>query len=52
LSYDQKFGAREMQRVIQDKVENVLAKAILSGEIKRGDRVEINPDNFSLKTNF
>jgi ATP-dependent Clp protease ATP-binding subunit ClpA len=26
LSYDPKFGAREMQRVIQEKVGNVLAK--------------------------
>jgi ATP-dependent Clp protease ATP-binding subunit ClpC len=51
LSYDITFGARNMQRVIQDKVGNVLAKAILSGQLKRGNRVEIVPDDFSLKIN-
>lgn len=51
LSYDITFGARNMQRVIQDKVGNVLAKAILSGQLKKGNRVEINPQDFSLKIN-
>jgi ATP-dependent Clp protease ATP-binding subunit ClpC len=50
LSYDPKFGAREMQRIIQEKVGNVLAKAILSGRIKRGMRIEIDPQNFEIKT--
>ena len=49
LSYDPKFGAREMQRVIQEKVGNVLAKAILSERIKRGMRIEIDPQNFEVK---
>jgi len=48
LSYDPTFGAREMNRVIQDKVGNVLAQAILSGELKRGDSVEIDPETFTL----
>jgi len=37
-----------MKRVIQDKIENVLAKALLGGEIKRGDRIEINPLTFQV----
>lgn len=49
LSYDPTFGARHMRRVIQDKVENVLAQAILSGELKRGSRVEVEPGEFRLK---
>jgi ATP-dependent Clp protease ATP-binding subunit ClpC len=49
LSYDPKFGAREMQRVIQERVGNVLARAILSGRIKRGMRIEIDPQNFEIK---
>ena len=49
LGYDPTFGARNMQRVIQDKVGNVLAKAILSGELKGGSKVEIAPEDFSLK---
>ena len=51
LSYNPTFGAREMRRVIQDKIENVLASAILSGEIKRGSKIEIDPENFKLKVN-
>jgi len=40
-----------MKRVIQDKVENILAQAILSGELKRGNRAEIDPEEFKLKIN-
>jgi ATP-dependent Clp protease ATP-binding subunit ClpC len=42
LSYTPEFGARQMERVIEDKIGNVLAQAILSGEIKRGEKIEIN----------
>jgi ATP-dependent Clp protease ATP-binding subunit ClpC len=49
LSYDPKFGAREIQRVIQEKVGNVLAKEILTGRIKRGMRIEIDPQSFEIK---
>jgi len=49
LGYSPTFGAREMKRVIQDKIENVLATALLSGELKRGNRVEVLPENFELK---
>ena len=51
LSYDPTFGARAMKRVIQDKVENVLASALLSGELKRGSKVEVDPQEFKLKIN-
>lgn len=51
LGYNPTFGAREMRRVIQDKVENVLASGILSGRIKRGDRVEVDSNNFELIVN-
>ncbi len=44
LSYNPAFGAREMRRVIQDKIENVLAQALLSDKIKRGNKIEITPD--------
>jgi len=49
LGYDPTFGARQMKRVIQDKIEDVLATAILSGEIKRKDRIEIDPKTFKIK---
>ena len=51
LGYSPVFGAREMRRVIQDRLENVLAQALLSGKIKRGDRIEFNMPNFELKIN-
>ena len=51
LGYNPVFGAREMRRVIQDKVENVLASALLSGQLKRGNRAEIDPEEFQLIIN-
>jgi ATP-dependent Clp protease ATP-binding subunit ClpC len=48
IGYDPTFGAREMRRVIQDKVENILAHAILSGELKRGDKIKIDPQEFKI----
>jgi len=51
LGYRPVFGAREMRRVIQDKIENVLAQGFLSGQLKRGDKVEIDPAEFKLKIN-
>ena len=51
LGYDPVFGARQMRRTIQDKVENVLASALLSGALKRGNRVEIEPEEFKLIIN-
>ena len=38
-----------MKRVVQDRVENVLAEAMLSGALKRGDIAEIDPQGFGLK---
>lgn len=37
--YDPVFGARPLRRLIQEKIEGFLADKILSGEIKRGDKV-------------
>ncbi len=51
LGYDPIFGARQMRRVIQNKVENILASGLLSGELKRGARVEIEVPDFRMKIN-
>lgn len=48
LGYNPTFGARNMKRVIQDKVENVIATALLSGDIKRGDRISMDA-RFSIE---
>ncbi|MCD6094884.1 ATP-dependent Clp protease ATP-binding subunit [bacterium] len=49
LGFNPQFGAREMRRVIQEKVENNIAKAILSESIKSGDKIEIDPVTFKVK---
>jgi len=49
--YNPIFGAREMKRVIQDKIENKFAEAILREELRRGDRVKFNPNNFEILIN-
>jgi ATP-dependent Clp protease ATP-binding subunit ClpC len=48
LSYDPMFGAREMKRVIQDKVENTIAKALLSDSIPQGSAIQVDPKNFTI----
>ena len=42
LGFDPTFGARPMQRVIQDKIEDQIAQKILKGETKRGEEIEIS----------
>ncbi|MBI2053877.1 MAG: ATP-dependent Clp protease ATP-binding subunit, partial [Candidatus Staskawiczbacteria bacterium] len=48
LSYKPAFGAREMRRVVQDKVENKIAEAIISETIKKGDKIEIDSETFEV----
>ncbi len=48
LSYDPVFGAREIKRKIQDKVENAIAKALLSDTLKNGDKIQIDPKTFEV----
>lgn len=48
LGYNPTFGAREMKRIIQDKIESVLAMAILEEKIKKGDEVSIDYKNFTI----
>jgi ATP-dependent Clp protease ATP-binding subunit ClpC len=48
LSYKPEFGAREMRRVVQDKIENKIAEALISDKIKKGDQFELNPETFEI----
>ncbi|MCX7694155.1 MAG: ATP-dependent chaperone ClpB [Caloramator sp.] len=41
VGYDQVYGARPLKRFIQKYIETELAKMILSGKVKDGDKVEI-----------
>jgi ATP-dependent Clp protease ATP-binding subunit ClpB len=42
--YDPQFGARPLQRVIQNAVQNPLAEALLAGRFGEGDIVEVRLD--------
>ena len=44
LGYDPNYGARPVKRVIQQYVENELAKGILRGEFKDEDSVSIDTE--------
>lgn len=48
LSYKPQFGAREMRRVMQDKIESPIAQALLEDKIVKGNKIEINPENFEV----
>ena len=37
--FDPQYGARPLRRVIQDQVDTALANYLLSGKIKRRDKV-------------
>ena len=42
MGYDPQFGARPLRRVIQQEVENRIARGILEGAIHDGDTVKID----------
>jgi ATP-dependent Clp protease ATP-binding subunit ClpB len=44
LGYDPSYGARPLKRVIQKRVQDPLARAILEGRIKDGDAVTVSHD--------
>ncbi len=49
LGYNPVFGAREMRRVIQDKIESAIAQAFLAGKIKRGEAIKVDAENFIIR---
>ena len=49
LGYDPTYGARPMRRVIQEKVENLVANKLISGEVKRGAVVEVGVEDIKVK---
>ena len=42
FSHQPEFGARELRRLIKTDIENLLARKLLAGELKEGDRVTVN----------
>ena len=43
--YDPVYGARPLKRVIQQRLQNELANAILGGEFEEGSRITIDVQN-------
>jgi len=48
IGFYPEFGAREMRRVIQEKVENIIAKTMLAGNLKTSDSIKIDPETFEI----
>lgn len=46
---DTKYGARPLRRALQTELEDKLAEAILNGEIKEGDHVEVGISKKDIK---
>lgn len=42
LGYNPAFGAREMRRIIQERIENKIARAIIEGRYKYGSVIELD----------
>ncbi|HEV3047701.1 MAG TPA: ATP-dependent chaperone ClpB [Solirubrobacteraceae bacterium] len=49
LGYDPTYGARPLRRVIQKQLVDRLALALLAGEIRQGDAVEVEAEGGELK---
>ena len=47
--FDPEFGARPLRRTIQRLVENELSRMVLSGTVKEGDRVRVDPADGELR---
>ncbi len=49
-SFDPKYGARPLRRMIQTSLEDALAEEILAGNVQTGDEVDVGVRN--KKVNF
>ncbi len=45
--YNPEFGARPMQRVLQDVIEEKVAQKIISGAVKKGDTIALSRADFT-----
>jgi ATP-dependent Clp protease ATP-binding subunit ClpB len=50
--YDPQYGARPLKRVIQQRIENPLAKRILAGEFAEGDTIHVGVDRAKHEFTF
>ena len=47
-SYNEAYGARPIKRYVTEKLETLIAKKLLSGELKEGTTLEIKVDQNEL----
>ncbi len=50
--YRPEFGARELRRLIRSEIETQLARSMLVGEVRDGDRVLVRWDDHDAKVRF
>ena len=46
--YSEEYGARQLRRLIQKEIDNIVSNKIITGEIKEGDLVEIGEKKDTL----
>jgi ATP-dependent Clp protease ATP-binding subunit ClpC len=49
--FDEEYGARPLRRLLQRKVENVLARRVLAGEFNTGDLISVDVEDDELVFN-
>jgi len=52
VGYVPEYGARELKRKIQSEVETALARDMLSGKVKEGDKVTVSLNSNTRKVEF
>ncbi len=50
--YDEVYGARELGRIIQEKVKKPMAEELIFGKLSKGGHVEISMKNKKISFNF
>ncbi|WDV47485.1 ATP-dependent chaperone ClpB [Clostridiaceae bacterium M8S5] len=50
-AYDPAYGARPLKRFVQSRIETLLGRKIISGEIEPGDSLEVDVENDDLVIN-
>lgn len=47
IGYSAEYGARHLERTLQEKLENLIAVRVLSGEIKRTDTLRVSAEDLN-----
>jgi len=52
MGYDEKLGARPLERIVNEKIKKVLSSEILFGKLEKGGRVKININDDELEFDY